>query len=1255
MVYGTAQRCGRTTHTVSFRETDDTNRTFLQPITNAHTLSDSAISYSASSTMAKKSNFVGSSLFRSLFPKVHRRRHILVDSTHSSLIRKHYRIRSSPPSTLIMFIASFTTSVALTMGLFVTTTEASMPSFVPLACNAKMDQVKCDTWSDRFGTRSTFTDPVIVPCGECILLDRTISGSTLTFEDGIDIRGKLVFLEGTTIHIRTPMIAVQGELHMYAAKNAVNGIPSIHILMTGQNDKQAYTAIDENSKKCSDEGTSHCEVGKKSITVAGGKVNIQGLPPNTPTWINLYDVAYLSGDTKERPSAIVLEESIKGKWDVGAEILITSHTRSWDGHQVRKIKKVSDYDLGEGYVLVELDAPIIRPTTIRQSKDYAVEVALLSRNIVFQGGPDDVENHGAHFSIRDTPKVKQTLIGVDFQNFGQQGYLGRYPIHIHMNGAMPDSIVAKNTVRQSNQRCIVVHGVRDLLVEGNVAYDTKGHCFIVEDGIETGNKFIKNLGAQTGIPKRLIPDTGPNGDETDDRPSTFWITNPTNSWIGNVAAGSEGSGFWFEPLLRGTELEHYPDINPKTADLIAFENNVAHSNEGKGFQTYPTGYIPDGVQEMNGLKSYRNGGQGIFVHLSKNIKFNNVLVADNRYIGIDIDRAEGITVKNSRIIGLSRSYTDFMNTQDAGDSCGNDRSYGIDLHSWKNNPDYDKVTIEDVTFIGYKNCPKAYPLHVDDDIRTGKFNAYCSFRGITTEDQTSAITLCDAERSDITDIYFTDLDGSLFLPTDRNVNAPAAVVSNSAAMMTFVDGKKCTANPRECYNYCEGTCFRSYRIEVDPANTENYSLQVCSRTNTKLCTRVKGYQKESELEEFVVGDNRVFLVHVPVGAYDAVFLDPSGNRMWPSFVLFEQEELTCNTPFPADAVRVIVPAPELSECKQLVRNGNLEASDIGAKFWLFRNGGIELVKNKGTNKSKAMAPIDRSAKASLIQYLDTRCLAANRGRIYELTAMIRLESAGGEPYFCDAVKKECPDIGYRSSNDGVYRSLAEIDSLDDMDKDGYHTLTKYFEINDDMAASNQTLIYIQSNVASKRMIVDDVKIKLVEQDDTICKSIIQMPQDLPTRYWRVVESGKLDVIEGPNNQPAMLFKSRRDENDPIAYNNWPSLILEKCFKADTKLKITAEVQLVQKGTTKGATCDLSTEDCPALRFLAYEDRSGKEFINEKQRSYTSKSWNANGFNTAQATIVIPKDRTVNKVVFQISSFTTDYDLIVGTVTISPMF
>ena len=99
----------------------------------------------------------------------------------------------------------------------------------------------------------------------------------------------------------------------------------------------------------------------------------------------------------------------------------------------------------------------------------------------------------------------------------------------------------------------------------------------MEDGIETGNQFIRNLGAQTGIPAVIIPNLGPNGVETDSDPSTFWITNPTNTWIGNVAAGSESSGFWFELRLRGTRANDNPNLDPKHAALTLFQDNVAHS------------------------------------------------------------------------------------------------------------------------------------------------------------------------------------------------------------------------------------------------------------------------------------------------------------------------------------------------------------------------------------------------------------------------------------------------------------------------------------------------------------------------------------------------------------------------------------------------------------------------------------------------------------------------------------------------------
>jgi hypothetical protein len=292
-----------------------------------------------------------------------------------------------------------------------------------------------------------------------------------------------------------------------------------------------------------------------------------------PTWVRLADVSGAG-----RPTGIVVPTSVIGKWAPGAEILITSHTINYNDQQVRKITNITSIN---GGVLLGLNMSINRPTTLKDSADFAVEVALLSRNIVFEGSPDPINAlHGGHFMVFRTPSVLQVIEGVEFVRFGQQGNLGRYPLHFHFCGDVSGSIVSKNTIRQSNQRCVVVHGTNNLLVQENVAFDTKGHCFMLEDGIETNNMFIRNLGAFTDAVTTIIPNLGTNGKETDDKPATFWVTNPTNTWEGNVAAGSAGSGYWFQLVLRGDRASQFPGLNPQTQPMTLFKDNVAHSNRG---------------------------------------------------------------------------------------------------------------------------------------------------------------------------------------------------------------------------------------------------------------------------------------------------------------------------------------------------------------------------------------------------------------------------------------------------------------------------------------------------------------------------------------------------------------------------------------------------------------------------------------------------------------------------------------------------
>jgi hypothetical protein len=165
----------------------------------------------------------------------------------------------------------------------------------------------------------------------------------------------------------------------------------------------------------------------------------------------------------------------------GAEVLITN-SKSTGGWQDQVVKTVASVDVATGEIDIGQSGGLAEnPITMDENPDIASEVAWLSRAIVLEAegdGPSDGNYpalHGGHLMIFHTPGVAQRIEGVEFRNFGQQGNLGRYPIHFHMSSNVPGSIVRKNAIRESKQRCVVIHGTHDVLVEENVAMDSYGH------------------------------------------------------------------------------------------------------------------------------------------------------------------------------------------------------------------------------------------------------------------------------------------------------------------------------------------------------------------------------------------------------------------------------------------------------------------------------------------------------------------------------------------------------------------------------------------------------------------------------------------------------------------------------------------------------------------------------------------------------------------------------------------------------------
>ena len=83
-----------------------------------------------------------------------------------------------------------------------------------------------------------------------------------------------------------------------------------------------------------------------------------------------------------------------------------------------------------------------------------------------------------------------------------------------------------------------------------------------QDGSETGNSFVNNLGCLTLPSFSLL--------ESDQTPSTFWITNLDNRFEGNVAAGGAFFGFWIN-------LPVHPDGSPyATLQLPICDVTAAH-------------------------------------------------------------------------------------------------------------------------------------------------------------------------------------------------------------------------------------------------------------------------------------------------------------------------------------------------------------------------------------------------------------------------------------------------------------------------------------------------------------------------------------------------------------------------------------------------------------------------------------------------------------------------------------------------------
>jgi hypothetical protein len=389
---------------------------------------------------------------------------------------------------------------------------------------------------------------------------------------GLSIDGKLTFSNDADLELTTEWIMLHGELAIGSEARPHTRNATITFTNTVPNEDVM------------------AGMGDRGIMISGGTLNLHG--DRTHTWTKLSNTAKAGSTSIE-----VLDAS---GWRVGDEIVLAS--TDFDPRQAerRTIAAISGNK-------ITLDGKLdyMHFGEITFGVDERGEVGLLTRNIKIQASADAEETYfGGH--IMAMPSSKMFVSGVELNRMGQHMTLARYPIHWHLVGDAQGQYIKNASIHDTFNRCVTVHGTNFLRVENNVTYNIVGHCFFLEDGIEHGNEFVRNLAIQTKchptmecVPvnlaangeivaedPRALRQTSFSGKNTllpsDNTVASYWITNPDNSFIDNVAAGSDQTGFWFSlPMhpqgqFQGTEIAK--NTWPRRTPLRAFRGNVAHSN-----------------------------------------------------------------------------------------------------------------------------------------------------------------------------------------------------------------------------------------------------------------------------------------------------------------------------------------------------------------------------------------------------------------------------------------------------------------------------------------------------------------------------------------------------------------------------------------------------------------------------------------------------------------------------------------------------
>ena len=328
-----------------------------------------------------------------------------------------------------------------------------------------------------------------------------------------------------------------------------------------------------------------------------------------------------------------------------------------------------------------------------------------------------------------------------------------------------------------------------------------------------------------------------------------------NEFYGNVAAGSESVGWWFE--MKNINI---PMLS--TTPISSFRDNVAHSNALNGMTTYKPGWTPSTPAVWDNIRIYKNGGEsGLKFHITGLLTIQNSLFADNK---VSIRYGvwnRGVTVKNSKIVGLSNDAKLRFGWSCPTTSSGVYASYNNYLH--KTLPK--AITLDNVIMERFTCNSKIITPYYDPRQYTGGMGNPLQASVTITESVEKANPSfgCGGNEKYV---FLEDFNGGLG-PASMGSD-PGFILRNAGHMKAFLPPDACQPLPyggawsdgTKCNAFCKNVCLRFFHINP---HISSATKLVLSQGNVTYA-----YNRDS--------NHNNFRLVLPSGSYYGQFYDGSG-------------------------------------------------------------------------------------------------------------------------------------------------------------------------------------------------------------------------------------------------------------------------------------------------------------------------------------------------------------------------------------------